>query len=168
MPYIGEIRLFAGSFPPRGWALCNGQQLLVSEFPDVYSGLGTAFGGDGVETFGLPDLRGRVPVHIDESIALGQEGGSEIALVSIEEMPEHDHSLVVSRSAAVDSSPVGRVFATGANDSESDAASRRHVTPTRTEPAGAGNAHNNMQPYVCLNYIIALEGHAVDGSGEQA
>ena len=116
-PLIGEIRLFAGNFAPRGWALCDGQLLAINQRQALFSILGTMYGGDGRTTFGLPDLRGRVPVHAGEGPgltkrSLGQKGGAETHVLTVHEMPSHAHQAMGSADPGKQSSPLGNVWAT--------------------------------------------------------
>jgi microcystin-dependent protein len=163
-PFLGEIRMFAGNYAPRGWALCNGQLLAISANTALFSLLGTYYGGDGRVTFGLPDLRGRVPVDAGQGPGLtnrdlGEVAGSETVTLTMNEMAQHTHTATGNQGPGNSASPAGNVWA---------GSSRRDSTYTPT-PTGAlgrdavgltgGNQpHANMQPYLTVNFIIALQG----------
>lgn len=151
---IGEMRYFGGNFAPRGWALCDGQLLAISSHSALFSILGTTYGGDGVSTFGLPDLRGRVPMHMGTGPGLtprqlGAKSGAETVTLTLNQMPPHHHG-VVAATGPVD--PAGERYV------ENQQASSSIVVPDRTDDVGGGQSHNNMQPYQVVNFCIALEG----------
>jgi microcystin-dependent protein len=163
-PFVAEIRIFAGNFAPRGWAFCNGQLLPISQNTALFSLIGTTYGGDGRTTTALPNLQGRAPMHPGRGPGLtarqlGQRGGAETVTLSEAQMPNHTHTLrgTVSRGSA--GLPGGNAF----NRSVGDTA---YHTPTNltgmssamAANAGGGQAHNNMQPYLAINFIIALVG----------
>ena len=162
-PFIGEVRWFAGTFAPRGWALCNGQLLPIDQNPALFSILGTTYGGDGEVTFALPDLRGRGMVHAGNGIGLsnrplGGASGTEVVTLTTSQIPGHAHTLRADPSGGDSVLPndrviskVGRlrVFDNSANDS---------MDATSIFAAGGGQPHNNMQPNIALNCIISLEG----------
>jgi microcystin-dependent protein len=150
MPYPGEIRLFAGNVPPGGWTFCHGQQLDMASAPALGAVLGARFGGDGDTTFGLPDLRGRVPVHRSAEIALGAEGGAEAVALQASDIPAHVHAIPVGNSGDVRATL--RVL-----DGTLTNAGGRVVRLGDTNGAGAGTLHSNLQPYLCLNYVISLD-----------
>lgn len=164
MPVIGEIRPFAFSFAPVGWMPCNGQTLSIAEHEVLFSILGTTFGGDGVTTFALPDLQGRVPRHTSGSppntpVYLGERGGYDDYTLSADELPAHEHALVASDGAAVDGSPTGLLPARGLEQAYAPSGSR--VEMARQVGAGGGGGgqpHSNRQPYTVLNWCIAVEG----------
>ncbi|MFX3634802.1 MAG: phage tail protein [Candidatus Pristimantibacillus sp.] len=158
--FLGEIRLFSCSFPPKGWAECNGNLLPVNQNQPLFSILGTTYGGDGVTTLALPDLRGRVPIHFGAGIAQGQAGGKESHNLTGGELPIHNHLLQAVTTAATTSSPQNAVWAapaisayhsggTGINTSLSTAA---------TDNSGGNQPHSNMQPYLTLNFCICIAG----------
>jgi microcystin-dependent protein len=170
-PFLGSIMLFAGNFPPRNWAFCNGQLLSIQQNTALFSLLGTNYGGNGVSTFGLPDLRGRAPMHVGASPgpglsprALGQLSGEESVTLLLSEIPNHAHAADIAAvsGAGTNASPAGRVWAA------STSRDRQYVTTTpdivmksdavAIAPAGASIPHNNMQPFLTLNFIIALQG----------
>jgi microcystin-dependent protein len=163
-PYLGEIRLFAGNFAPRGWALCQGQTLSIAQNAALFSLLGTTYGGNGQTTFNLPDLRGRTPIGFGQGPGLsnrdlGQQGGVESVTLTINEMPTHSHSIAVSDKTATSREPAGKVLA-----KVWSGAAYREGSPTvllslvSIEATGGNQPHENMQPFLGLNYIIALQG----------
>ena len=158
-PFIGEIILFAGNFAPRGWALCNGQILAISQNTALFSILGTTYGGNGQTTFALPDLRGRVPVHPGQGPGLspydlGQAGGTETVTLNVAEMPQHTHPQPATNGEQTTNRPNGALPARGGVYAQTSDGS----TLTPPSPVGGSQPHNNIQPYLGLNYIIALEG----------
>jgi microcystin-dependent protein len=163
-PMIAEIRLFAGNFAPRGWALCHGQILSIAQNTALFSLLGTTYGGDGRTTFALPDLRGRVPVGQGQGPglspnSLGQQGGAETHTLTSSEMPAHNHptqSNKATNDAATTSRPNGKVPAAGG--AYADTSDGSALDPDLIGAAGGSQPHNNMQPHLALNYIIALQG----------
>ncbi|MEM6348315.1 MAG: tail fiber protein [Bacteroidota bacterium] len=171
-PLIGQIVMFAGNFAPRGWALCDGQLLAISENSALFSILGTTYGGDGRTTFGLPDLRGRVPMHAGNGPgrtprSLGSTGGSETNTLTVNQLPAHNHSAKakVQTQASTDTgnqhSPEGNYPATNEKGLFTDAPNTS-MGEAKAEVAigntGANQAINNVQPFQCVNYIIALQG----------
>jgi microcystin-dependent protein len=153
-PFIGQSMLFGGNFAPRGWALCDGQLLSISSHSALFSILGTTYGGDGVSTFGLPDLRGRVPVHAGQGpgltpASLGHKSGTETVTLTTAQMPSHHHGVVAA---------VGPVVPGEQKYVENQEASSSVVVPDRTDDVGGSQPHNNMQPYGVVNFCIALEG----------
>ncbi|WP_232539834.1 phage tail protein [Azohydromonas aeria] len=159
-PFIGEIRIFSGNFPPRGWATCDGQLLSIAQNTALFSLLGTAYGGDGRVTFGLPDLRGRVPVHASGTLPMGQAAGSETVTLSSAQLPVHAHA---ARAAALGDSvsPAGRYWAAEPNAEAapySNTHSGQTLAPAALAPSGGNQPHDNMQPFLAMNFIIALEG----------
>lgn len=161
IPYLGEIRMFAGNFPPRGWALCNGQIMPINQNTALFSLLGTTYGGDGKTTFALPDLRGRVPVHFGSHngyVSLGQSAGEEAHTLHIQELPAHTHQVNVASTNATDISPKDHVWAKKENsygEMQFPASSMHAAAISNT---GGYQPHNNMQPYLVTNFIIALDG----------
>ncbi len=172
-PFIGEVSMFAGTFAPRGWALCNGQLLSISQYTALFSLLGTTYGGDGRTTFALPDLRGRVPVHAGQgpglsNYRLGQRGGVEAVTLNANQMPSHNHaySPTATSSTATTADPQNARLATtpqnaaGVQTYSTDTDVNAHVTMTSDSTANTGGsqAHTNIQPFTTINYIIALQG----------
>jgi microcystin-dependent protein len=170
--FLAEIRAFPFNFAPQGWALCNGQIMSISQNAALFSLLGTNFGGDGRSTFGLPNLQGRVPVDQGQGQSLsqyvvGETGGTSSVQLSAAQNVAHAHALVASTVVATSASPTGAVYATGhyttttgGGPVEAYAATTPGATMSATalSPAGGGAAHNNMMPYLTLNFCIALTG----------
>lgn len=164
MAYIGEIKLWAGTYAPSGWAFCAGQLLSIAENSFLYSQIGTTYGGDGVQTFALPDLRGRVPVHHSDTYINGQRGGSETVMLTSGQLPQHTHA-VAAAGPPNSADPSGRFWA---DDNTGDSAPyKTNAMNTLMSPASIGTAgqsapHENMMPFQALNYIIALEQYYED------
>ncbi|WP_019990410.1 phage tail protein [Rudanella lutea] len=164
--YIAQIIMFAGNFAPRGWAFCNGQILSIAQNTALFSLLGTTFGGNGQTTFALPDFRGRVPVGTGQGpglppVVLGQMAGAATHTLIITEMPAHNHSLVASSQTGNTAAPANAFLAaTGALDPEYRSTLDSGVTlgPNSMSIAGGSQPHNNMQPYLGINFIICMEG----------
>ena len=162
-PFLAEIRIFGFNFPPRGWAQCDGQILPINQNQSLYSLLGTTYGGDGRTTFGLPELRGRVPIHEGQGSGLtnrqlGAGGGVENPVLTVAQMPSHGHTLQGTSSAATSTSPEAMVPATTAVDSYGPAGDPEAMASGAIQNAGGGQGHLNMQPYLALNFCIALQG----------
>lgn len=159
-PYLGEIRMFGGNFAPIGWATCDGQLLSIAENSALFSLIGTTYGGDGVNTFALPDLRGRVAAHFGGALALGQVGGSESVTLTVAQIPSHSHTAEAASAGTV-RSPAGQVWAAdrGQNVAPYAAAADGHaMAATAIGPQGGGQPHDNMQPFLAVSFIIALLG----------
>jgi microcystin-dependent protein len=166
--FLGEIRMFAGTFAPRGNHLCDGSLLSIAQYDALFALLGTTYGGDGVTTFGLPDLRGRIPLHFGGSHVQGELAGTESVTLNTSQIPAHTHPMLASNDIPTVTNPAGNV------PGQAAAKIYRAGTPTitlngaSTSPSvvtigGApfgGNSlpHTNVQPFLCLNFIIALEG----------
>ena len=166
-PFVAEIRLFPFNFAPKGWAFCDGQLLPISQNTALFALLGTTYGGDGRSTFALPDLRGCVPVHPGQAPGLsqrflGEAGGSSTVSLLSSEMPAHTHPLTASAATAFARSPSGELFANqsgGVNSYASPAgAPAALLASSASGPAGDGLPHNNMAPYLVMNFCIALQG----------
>jgi len=165
-PFVGEIRMFAGNFAPRGWALCDGQLLAVSQNDALFALLGTIYGGDGRSTFGLPDMRGRIPLHMGTGPGLsprsiGEKSGQENVTLLLNNLPAHNHGFQASTSVADSGYPAGQLVAdTGAASVYNTAAPDTSITmPANTvSNTGGGQQHMNMMPFQCVNFIIALFG----------
>lgn len=158
-PYVGEIRMFAGNFAPVGWALCDGSLISIAENDVLFNLIGTTFGGDGQVTFGLPDLRGRVPVHIGPGYVIGQLAGTETVTLLSQQMPSHTHTLYAGTNGARATSPANNVFAGGGP--ELYASTRAPLSGTLGAPTTAfGNSlpHENMAPFLTISFIISLFG----------
>jgi microcystin-dependent protein len=165
-PFLGEIRIFAGNFAPQGWAMCNGQIMSISQNTALFSLLGTTYGGNGQSTFALPDLRGRVVMHMGSGPGLssyteGQVGGNESVAITVNQMPAHGHTPQCTNNTADSSSPGGGVWATdgaGVTGEYSTGAPNAPMNPAAIGPTGSNQAHENRQPFLVINYIIALQG----------
>lgn len=165
-PYVGEIRLFAGNFAPAGWEFCSGQLMPISENETLFNLIGTTYGGDGQSTFALPEMRGRVPIHQGTgpggvSYSMAQSGGVESVTLGTPQMPSHSHVLLATKSLATDATPVGLVPASSASATVSPYgtdAPFATLAPQSVTPAGGSQPHENMQPYLCVNYIISMFG----------
>lgn len=158
-PFLGEIRMMGFNFPPRGWALCDGQILPINQNQALYSLLGTTYGGDGRTTFALPDLRGRTPIHFGDGHALGQKSGEETHTLLAGEMPQHTHALQASPTAADSPQAAGNMLGTSAAaDVYNAAGNLQNMSGAAVANAGGGQAHENMQPFLALNFCIALQG----------
>ncbi|MBB4842248.1 microcystin-dependent protein [Paucibacter oligotrophus] len=161
-PFLGQISIISFNYPPRGWAFCNGQLLPINQNQALFSILGTTYGGDGRSTFALPDLRGRVPRYSSNTWPLGSRAGEEAHSLSNQEMPQHQHALQASSDLANASVPglaVPAAKARGGRDIYAPPASSvGPLNPAAVTTAGGGQAHTNMQPYLTLNFVIALQG----------
>lgn len=159
-PFVGEIRLFAGNFAPSGWAFCDGQLLPISEYEVLFNLIGTTYGGDGVNTFALPDLRGRVPVHQGQGSTLGQPGGLETVALAAQQMPPHTHALLASMDPAISPNPQGQVLARTVSSTPyfQDPNPAIPLAAASLSPAGGSQPHDNVQPFQCLNFILSLYG----------
>jgi microcystin-dependent protein len=159
-PYVGEIRMFAGNFAPAGWMLCEGQLLAISENETLFQLVGTTYGGDGESTFGLPDLRGRIPLHAGDGFTLAQTGGAEQVTLAVDQLPAHSHALsAVGDQSGDQASPAGNLPAQSfnvvpyINDAPGGSFNGAAITPF-----GGGQPHENLQPYLCVDFIISLFG----------
>ncbi len=163
-PFIGEIRMFAGNFAPMGWALCQGQLLQVSQNDGLFGLIGTTYGGDGQETFALPDLRGRVPVHAGAGPSgitrtLGESGGTETVALTMAQLPSHTHQAMAVNSQGNTASPGGAIWAMQPNtDIYSNLPPTNAMNPGAMAIAGGGQPHDNMLPFLAINFIISLFG----------
>ena len=159
---IGEIRMFAGNFAPRGWAFCEGQLLPISNHTALFSLIGTTYGGDGRTTFALPDLRGRVPMHQGHGVGLsdrrlGEAGGVEEIQLGVTNLPAHSHSVKSSQAAADSDDPTNKIMAQG-SQSYGSPGQDSTMHENMISSSGGGLPHTNIQPYLAINFIIALEG----------
>lgn len=163
-PFVGEIRMFGGNFPPAGWAFCEGQAMPISEYETLFNLIGTTYGGDGESTFNLPDLRGRLPLHMGtrsggSTYQIGEFGGVEQVTLTVNQIPAHNHPFVAADAAGDQITPGGNLPAHSFN-----------VTPYINEaptgtfhasaiaPTGGSQPHTNIQPYLCVSFIISLFG----------
>ena len=162
-PFIGQIKIFGFNFAPRGHALCNGQILQISQNTALFALLGTTYGGNGQTTFALPNLQGRIPVNQGQGpglpgYTLGQQAGEENHTLTINEMPAHNHLAVANSGNADQTYPAGMVWANGGSAAGFNSTAGNTMSPQSLAAAGAGQGHNNMSPYLVVNYCIALEG----------
>jgi microcystin-dependent protein len=156
--FMGEIRIMSFNFPPRNWALCNGQFLPINQNQALFSLLGTQYGGNGQTTFALPDLRGRVPLHFGQSYGIGQTGGEASHTVSQSEMPQHAHFLMGTTGAADQTSPAGNSFARPASYVYKPPQQPIAMSPAAVTNVGGSQPHENRQPFTVLSYCICLIG----------
>lgn len=158
-PYVGEIRMFGGNFAPAGWAFCNGALLPISENETLFQLIGTTYGGDGQTTFALPDLRGRVPIHMGNSFVLAQNGGAEEITLTVNQIPAHTHPLLASSDAGQQTAPIGNVLArtTGTDIYVLDTPNVP-MAATAVTAVGGSQPHSNIQPFLCVSFIISLFG----------
>ena len=156
-PFLSEIRMFSFGFPPKSWALCDGQLLPINQNQALFSLLGTTYGGDGRVNFGLPDLRARVPIHTGSGHTLGERGGEQAHTLSISELPTHVHTAVASSTNANSIVPTGNVLA-AANNLYTGPTNLTALMPGTVANVGGSQAHLNMQPFLTLSFCIALQG----------
>ena len=161
-PFLAEIQIIAFNFAPRGWAYCDGQILPINQNQSLYSLLGTTYGGDGRTTFGLPDLRGRVPIHVSPSHSLGQKSGAETVTLNTAQIASHDHVMAATDADATTGSPSAALYAgaaapLGTPYSATNPTLDTQLNANSIQPAGNA-AHENMQPFLTLGYCIALQG----------
>lgn len=163
-PFIGQIILFAGNFAPRGWAFCQGQLLPISQHQALFAILGTTYGGNGQTTFALPDLRGCVPLGAGQGVQLssrelGERGGSEAVTLTEAQIPAHTHALNASTTTAALKEPANNLLAKSrVLPNYAPASAQVEMHKSAISDAGSGQPHNNMPPFLAINYIIALEG----------
>ena len=163
-PFVGQIKMFAGNFAPRGWAFLDGQLLAISQNDALFSLLGTIYGGDGRTTFGLPDLRGRLPLHVGQgpglsNRAIGSKGGTEKETITEAQLPSHTHPMHGTTQPGTDANPEGNALASapvalpyfvGPQDA--------NMAASQIAATGGGQSHTNLMPFLCINFIIALFG----------
>ncbi len=162
-PYVGEIRMFGGNFAPEGWVLCQGQLLSIADYDTLFDLIGTTYGGDGVNTFALPNLAGRFPVHQGtlaggSAYVIGATGGAESVTLVSTQLPVHTHSVAASSAAATATAPDGAVWANSGDGQYSSGAPNASMSNAALAPAGGNQAHENRPPYLAVNFIIALQG----------
>lgn len=158
-PFLSEIRIMSFGFPPKGWALCDGQLLPINQNQGLFSLLGTTYGGDGRVNFGLPNLQGRVPIHMGSGHSLGERGGEQGHTLSISELPTHTHLVNASAAATGGNADATNRFLGGGNNVyHSDSGTLTNMTPGTVTNVGGSQAHLNMQPFLVLNFSIALQG----------
>jgi len=163
-PYVGEIRMFGGNFAPAGWMLCQGQSLPISEYETLFNLIGTTYGGDGQQTFNLPDLQSRVPIHMgtgpdSTTYQIGEASGTETVTLTGQQIPVHNHAFAASTAAGAVNSPANQVIAASPSvlmfiqDTPDSTLNTNSVTPQ-----GGSQPHQNCQPFLCINFIISLFG----------
>ena len=162
-PYVGEIRIFGGNFAPAGWMFCDGQLLPISENETLFQLIGTTYGGDGQSTFALPDLRGRLPIHMGTNqgtpFLLAQNGGAETVTLTVNQMPAHSHPYLASTTASTASAPLNKVAGQSASiDWYITDVPSVNMAANAIGPQGGSQPHSNLQPYLCLDFIISLFG----------
>lgn len=161
IPYVGEIRMFAGNFPPAGWMFCSGQLLPISENETLFQLIGTTYGGDGESTFALPNMQGRVPIHQGNGFVLAESGGVESVTLTVSQIPSHSHPFLCNDSSGGSTSPSGSVLGRNASaDAYTSDTSGGLIAlnPGSINPAGGSQPHENMAPFLCLSFIISLFG----------
>jgi microcystin-dependent protein len=162
-PYVGEIRMFAGSFNPSGWAFCDGSLLPISENETLFQLIGTTYGGDGESTFALPNLQSRVPIHMGTqggtSFIIAEMGGVESVTLNTQQMPSHNHAFIASKDQAGLTTPPNNILGQipGGNVYIAETADSP-LNPGSIGPAGGSQPHDNMQPFLCISFIISLFG----------
>jgi microcystin-dependent protein len=160
-PYVGEIRMFGGNFAPAGWMFCEGQLLPISENDTLFNLIGTTYGGDGQSTFALPDLRGRLPIHQGNGFNLADTGGAEEITLSTNQIPVHTHQALGSTNTATGSAPQGNVLSAlsvATNSAYGTDNPQANLDPQSMTGVGGSQPHTNMQPYLCVSFIISLFG----------
>jgi microcystin-dependent protein len=158
-PYVGEIRMFGGNFPPVGWMFCDGAPLPISEYETLFNLIGTTYGGDGQSTFALPDLRGRIPIHQGNGFTLAETGGVEQVTLTVSQIPVHSHAFLASSDPANANAPTGALMAkTGGATIYNAGTNPVSMAPQAVSPVGGSQPHTNFQPYLCINFIISLFG----------
>ena len=156
-PFLGEVKIISFNFPPKGWAFCNGQVMSIQQNTALFALLGTTYGGDGIRTFALPNLQGATPLHMGGGFVLGQPGGEQTHTLSTAEMPAHTHIPSGSTSGVSSDTPANNVWCNNGGQSYS-ASSNTTMSPSDIAPAGGGQPHQNLSPFLVLNMIIALSG----------
>jgi microcystin-dependent protein len=156
-PFLAEVRIMSFNFPPKGWALCNGQFLPINQNQALFSLLGTTFGGNGQTTFALPDMRGKTPIHMGSAHTLGEAAGAEATTLNINNLPAHTHQVTSVNGSAATNSPNGAYLAASAAVYHGPT-SLVPLHPGTITSVGGSQAHTNMQPFLALNFCIALQG----------
>jgi microcystin-dependent protein len=158
-PFMAEIKIISWNFAPKGWALCNGQLLPINQNQALFSLMGTMYGGNGQTTFALPNLQGRTPIHVGGGFTQGQAGGQQSHTVTLSEMPAHSHVLQASSTAGNVAFPQGNLLARSLNEVyQARGQNLTTMSPGTVSNVGGSQPHTNMQPYLVLNFIIALQG----------
>ena len=157
-PFLGEIKIISWNFPPKGWAFCNGTLMPINQNQALFSILGTTYGGDGSRTFGLPNLQGRTPTHVGNGIVLGELGGEITHTLNISEIPAHTHVPTGSTTDPPTSTTPSNSLWAPNNNNPYNSTSNNSMSPACISPVGGNQPHENMSPYLVLNFIIALQG----------
>ena len=158
-PFLSEIKVVSFNFPPKGWALCNGQFLPINQNQALFALLGTTYGGNGQTTFALPNLRGQVPIHVGNGHTLGEKAGTTSVTVNIQQLPTHTHPVLASTANGTVPVPTNSALAaTPAKIYGAPSSGLTTLNPVNVSSVGGSQAHNNMMPYLVLNFIIALQG----------
>ena len=157
-PFMAEIKIISWNFPPKGWAFCNGQLLPINQNQALFSLLGTTYGGDGRVNFALPDLRDRVPIHMGQGHTLGERAGESAHTLTLSEMPQHVHFLNANTGAGVETTPNGAILAKAPANAYAPPANLTALNAATSLNTGGSQPHVNMQPYLGLNFVIALQG----------
>lgn len=162
-PYVGEIRIFAGTFAPAGWMFCDGSLLPISEFETLFNLIGTTFGGDGQSTFALPEMRGRILVHqgtgsTGTNYIIGQLAGQETVTLNVNQLPIHNHIPLANGQGASSTDPTNKVIGTPGGKAWFAASSAVQLGSPAMQPTGGGQPHDNFMPYLCVNFIISMFG----------
>ena len=157
-PYVGEIRMFAGNFAPWGWQFCDGTLLAISEYETLFNLIGTSYGGNGQDTFAVPDLRGRLPIHQGNGFVIAETGGVEEVTLTVPQIPAHSHPLLASADIPTGSSPDNALTGQAAAKFYRAGTAAVAMNASSITPVGGSQPHNNMQPYLCVSFIISLYG----------
>lgn len=157
-PFLAEVRIVGFNFAPRGWAFCDGQILPINQNQSLFSLLGTTYGGDGRTSFALPDLRGRTPIHMDSAHQQGQKSGEQTHTLSAAGMTSHTHTAQGSTATVNSNDPTGRLAGNNAGKPYHGFGASKNMASDMLTNVGGGQAHDNMQPYIAVNFCIALQG----------
>lgn len=158
-PYVGEIRMFGGSFAPAGWAMCDGQLMPISQNDILFNLIGTTYGGDGQETFGIPDMQGRIPIHQGKGLIIGEKAGVETVTLTTQQLPVHNHAFLGSTTLATDANPGTLLVSQTRNyDLYTNDVGSIAMAPGVVSIVGGSQPHENMQPYLVVTFIISLFG----------
>src|SRR5882724_11529511 len=162
-PFVGEIRMFGGNFAPAGWAFCQGQLMAISENETLFNLIGTTYGGDGQETFGIPDLQGWIPIHAGTgsdgiTYTLGEKAGVESVTLTVQQIPIHNHPLLATDGAGSATDPTGHVVAKPDKNLYRPGPANVPMATQAIGPMGGSQPHENLQPYLCISFIISLFG----------
>jgi microcystin-dependent protein len=157
-PFIGEIKVVGFNFAPRGWALCDGQLLPIADNDALFSLIGTTYGGDGQTTFALPDFRSRIPIHRGAGSSIGEIGGTETVTLTVNQIPTHTHPAQAQSGAGNQPGPGGNIWASSGLNQYNSSAADSNMNPLAITSMGGSQPHDNMMPFLTINFVIALEG----------